>query len=408
MTEVREVDRERPRVAGPVACAIAVQLAIAGATVAVKLDSGRDDADIYFRYATLILEGKVPYRDFRVEYPPLSLPLFLVPALVARDVVAFKLAFGCEMLLFNAATVWLVAAWQRRHGRADVRLALVRYTILYLFLARLIVLRYDAAAMFLGFAASTWWSSGRAGPGGIAAALGALMKVFPAAVAVVAAPWELLRNRSPGRGLLTFTGTMTLGVLAWSAIGTPRGVAESLGYQLERGFEYGSLYSGVQMLAARAVGDEIDVVRDHAAWSSVTPWTRGLLKAVFPIQAGMILAVAATFYRRGMTNIVRYAGAAILAFIITSKVFSPQYLIWLLPFMAVLEGPFARRAFWFFAAGCTATLVAPAITSWAPRTGMTVILAYNIKNVLFLVLLAILLRSPISGGPSRDHHLASG
>jgi hypothetical protein len=65
-------------------------------------------------------------------------------------------------------------------------------------------------------------------------------------------------------------------------------------------------------------------------------------------------------------------------------------LIWLIPFIAVLEGPIARRGCWLFAAGCAATLMAPATTNFFPRTSAWVILAYNIKNVLFLALLVLL------------------
>src|SRR5262249_2524245 len=94
--------------------------------------------------------------------------------------------------------------------------------------------------------------------------------------------------------------------------------------------------------------------------------------------------------RRGMQDGVRYSGAAILAFIITGKVFSPQYLIWLLPFIAVLERPIARRGTGLFIAGCAATLIAPALTGSFPRTSLAVLLAYNVKNAVFLALLALL------------------
>src|SRR5262249_15571869 len=172
-----------------------------------------------------------------------------------------------------------------------------------------------------------------------------------------------------------------LGAAAWLAVGGFTGVSESLGYQLGRGFEYGSLFSGAQILAAKLIGAEIVIARDHAAWSSITPWSPQLSRLVFPIQLLAILTVWVVFGRRGMAEGVRYSGAAILAFIVTSKVFSPQYLIWLIPFIAVLEGPIARRGCWLFAAGCAATLVAPATTNVFPRTGAWVILAYNIKNV---------------------------
>ena len=388
----------------PVLIVVVVQVALTAATTAVKLRAGRDDTDIYFRYATLMREGKVPYRDFRVEYPPLALPLFLAAALASHDVAGFKIAFAGEMLIFNAATVWLVARWvQQTRGGDHVRIRLARYTVLYLLLSRLIVLRYDAATMYLGFAAAIWWFSGRRERGGFAAALGTLMKVYPAVVAMVAAPWDLTRpGPLRGRGLAAFIAALLLGSLAWLALGGRQGVVESLGYQLGRGFEYGSLYSGVQMLTAKAVGAEIAVVRDHAAWASVTPWSPRLLPVVLPLQALAIATVCGVFVRRGMIEGVRFSGAAILAFIITGKVFSPQYLIWLLPFIAVLDGPMARRGFWLFAAGCAATLIAPALTGPFARTDIPVILAYNIKNALFLVLLAVLTFGPRSGAVGSD------
>ena len=156
------------------------------------------------------------------------------------------------------------------------------------------------------------------------------------------------------------------------------------------------------MLAAKTVGAEIAVVRDHAAWASVTALSPLLLPLVLPIQALTIVTVCGVFWRRGMSEGVRFSGAAILAFILTGKVFSPQYLIWLLPFIAVLEGPLARRGFWLFAAGCAATLIAPALTGSFPRTGSPVILAYNLKNALFLALLAILTFGPRSGAVGSD------
>jgi hypothetical protein len=389
-------DAESPRTKWPtlrpVLVAVGVQLAITAATAAVKLRTGRDDADIYYSYVQLMLQGDVPYRDFRVEYPPLALPLFLAAGLVAHDVTGFKIAFAVEMLLFNAATVWLVAGWVvRTHGEGRVRNRLACYTALYLLLSRLMVSRFDGATMFLGFAAATGWFSGRATRGGVAAATGALMKVYPAVIAGVAAPWDLSRpGPRRGRGVAAFAMTLLIGSTGWLAIGGAQGVGESLGYQLGRGFEYGSLYSGLQMLAAKVAGAEIAVVRDHAAWASITPWSPNLLPIVLPVQAATILTVCVVFSRRGMTEGVRYSGAAILAFIITGKVFSPQYLLWMLPFVAVLEGPIARRGFWLFAAGCAATLIAPALTEWFSRTSLVVILAYNVKNALLLMVLAFL------------------
>ena len=387
----------RPKVLACVLVAVVLQAGLAVLTNLNKLrawpQSSFEDTDIYYRYATLALEGKIPYRDYSVEYPPLAVPLFLAPRAVARGLGGFKLAFAVEMLLFNAGTVFLVASWvERREGPGVVPARLAWYTFYFVILSRLIVSRYDAAPMFLGFGATVWWFSGRGRLGGLAAALGALVKVYPALVALLAGLWEWTRPRDGGgRGPSRFSWQRRLLRRAvWLALGGVGGVSRSLEYQLGRGFEYGSLYSGAQMLAAKLTGAEIVISRDHVSFSTITPWSARLLPLAFPVQSAAVLLVCGTFYRRGMTEEVRYSGSVVLAFIVFGRVFSPQYLIWLIPFLAALEGPIAARGRWLFAAGCAATLLAQGCIGKFSRTHIYVILAYNTKNFLLLWLLTLL------------------
>jgi hypothetical protein len=379
--------------------AIALQALLALLTTSMKLHAGTDDTDIYFRYARRARESAIPYRDYRVEYPPIAMPLFLLPSYVSSGLVSFRLAFAVEMLIFNAGTVWLIASWtEQNHGPVHVRSRLAWYTVFFLLLSRLVVSRFDSAPTFLAFAGSAWWFGGRGVLGGLALSIGAFMKVYPAVVVPLGAAWE--RTQSGGarqRGAMSFALSSLIGVLAWLALGGAHGVLASLDYQLGRGFEYGSVYSSIQMLGAKLAGARIDIVRDRAAWSSITPWSATLARAVFPLQTAAILMVWGAFLRRGMREGLRYSGAAVLALVVTGKVFSPQYLIWLMPFVAVLDAPIARRGCWIFAAGCAITLLAPALTAYFPRTSLWVILAYNLKNALFLWLFWVL-----TFGPSAD------
>ncbi|MCA1686318.1 MAG: DUF2029 domain-containing protein [Planctomycetia bacterium] len=383
--------------------AVAVQSLLAGLTNLGKFQPARpgsptrvDDTDLYFRYATLVLDGKTPYRDFLVEYPPLALPVFLAPGAVSRGLHGYKMAFAVEMLAFNALTVWVVAGRvEERDGPDRVPLRLAWYTVFVLLLSRFLVSRYDAAPMLLGFASAVWWATGRNRLGGLSAALGTCMKFYPALVAVFAGSRELLGVRkSRGRGTIVFTSTLFLGLGAWLAFDGPGGVSRSLGYHVGRGFEYGSLYSGLQLLAAKAVGGDILIARDHASYSSFTRWSPRLIPLVFPLQGFTVLLVWVIFNRRGGREVVRYSGAAILAFIVTGKVFSPQFLIWLIPFISVLEGSIAKRGRRVFAAGCLATLLAPSGTPYFPRTSYWIIVPYNVKNALFLWLLYVLVCGP--------------
>ena len=44
--------------------------------------------EIYYDYASRAVRGEIPYRDYLVEYPILSFPLFLIPRLVVSDLGA--------------------------------------------------------------------------------------------------------------------------------------------------------------------------------------------------------------------------------------------------------------------------------------------------------------------------------
>ena len=386
--------------------AAVIQATLALAISGARLRVGLEDTDGYYGHATMIRRGMVPYRDFPVEYPPMALPLFLAASFASRGPDGFKVAFAVEMLLFNAFAVLVVAWWVgRRQGEAAVPWRLAWYTLSFLILSRFVVTRYDAAPMAVGFAAAILWACGRTAAGGAVAAIGALAKVFPAVVAVVASVGDLRRGKARGRGAVAFALTSATGVAAWFALGGARGVSAAVRYHTGRGFEYGSLYSGAQMLAAKLAGAEITISRDHASYSSITAWSGAMTAWVLPLQAATLLLVCVVFARRGMGEGVRYSGAAVLAYIVTGKVFSPQYLIWLIPFMAVLEGPIAARGRRLFAAVCAMTLLAPAGLRSLPRTSLWVIVPYNARNALIVWLLLLLVFGPSSGRSDDDRDI---
>ena len=376
--------------------AAVIQAALALAISGARLQGGLEDTDAYSRHAAMIRQGMIPYRDFPVEYPPMALPVFLAASFASRGPAGFRVAFAVEMLLFNAVAVLLVARWVgTRQSAARVRPALAWYTLSFLILSRLMVTRYDGAPMALGFAAALAWASGRGVAGGVLASLGALAKVFPSMVAVVSMVGDLSRRKV--RGAVAFASTTIVGAAAWVVVGSTRGVSSALRYHTGRGFEYGSLYSGAQMLAAKLAGVEITIARDHASFSTITDWSGAMMAWVLPAQAAALATVCVVFARRGMRERVRYSGAAVLAYIITGKVFSPQYLIWLMPFMAVVDGPIAPRVRRLFATVCALTLLAPASLRTLPRTSLWVILPYNARNVLIVGLFLLLVFGPAAG-----------
>jgi len=57
-----------------------------------------------------------------------------------------------------------------------------------------------------------------------------------------------------------------------------------------------------------------------------------------------VVAVVFAAYRRKPVNDAAVVGALVVALILTSRLFSPQYLVWMLPFLALARTHGERRA----------------------------------------------------------------
>jgi hypothetical protein len=263
----------------------------------------------------------------------------------------------------------------------------------------LLIGRYDLAPMALGFAAAHWWFSGRNALGGMTAAAGALLKVFPGAIAAPAFVWEFSRpGPERGRGTLVFLTTLGLGSAFWLALGG-RGVLDSLRYHGERGLQVESLYAGILFLLGTMLGHEVPWVTDHRAMHIAPGWGSRMIPLALPIQLASIVLVAWRFKRSGMADGVRYAGAAILAFIITGKVLSPQFMVWLFPFTSVLGGDRGVRARRIFLLCCIiTTLIYPiGALGLVLNHNLGGIVLLNFRNALLIYLLVLFLSEGRNG-----------
>jgi hypothetical protein len=68
------------------------------------------DTPVYERYGEAMTDGRVPYRDFRVEYPPAALPMFVLPALGEGGSDRYRHRFEGLLVSLGVACVLLVAA----------------------------------------------------------------------------------------------------------------------------------------------------------------------------------------------------------------------------------------------------------------------------------------------------------
>src|SRR6266446_10221075 len=106
------------------------------------------DTPVYQRYGNAIADGKVPYRDFDVEYPPGALPVFALPGLAERGrdqnvSTGFRRSFESLMWLCGAAALAAMAVVLRtlRRSTASVWAALCFAAVAPLMLGSVILSR---------------------------------------------------------------------------------------------------------------------------------------------------------------------------------------------------------------------------------------------------------------------------
>ncbi len=114
-----------------------------------------------------------------------------------------------------------------------------------------------------------------------------------------------------------------------------------------------------------------------------------------PIQLLAMLVVAWRSVRADPADGLRLAGAAVLAFSVTGKVISPQYLIWVYPFVAAIDGPSGRVGRPIFLVASVLTLILYPWGFLALRDlHPSALILLNLRNLALVATLVTLLFLP--------------
>jgi uncharacterized membrane protein len=309
-----------------------------------------------------VFDGRVPYRDFFMEYPPGALPVFLPPAALGSD--HYNAAFKALMALCGAATIVLVALLLARLGAGALRLwsAVLLLALSPIALGPISLNTYDAWPALLTVGALALLLADL--PAASLAVLGLAFaaKVYPV---VLLLPALAFVSRTGGRAaalraLGAFAGVAALVVLPFLVL-APHGLAESFRAQASRSLQVESLGGSLLGVADRIGWYSATVVHrtGHAiSYDLVGSLPRGLAAASSVVQVFAVLAVV-WLYVRGRDEperLVASFAAAVAGFLAFTRFFSPQYLVWLIPLVALL-GPvewllagaaLALAQVWFF------------------------------------------------------------
>ena len=308
------------------------------------------DTPVYQRYGNEIAHGKVPYRDFQLEYPPGALPMFALPGLAqpghGQDVKpGFRRTFETLMWLCGAAALCAMALALRKLGGA-VWAPLLFAALAPLALGSVILSRFDLWPAALAAGATAALVSGRFRIGHALLGLGAAAKFYPGLLVplAVAYTWKR-RGRSEALVGLGLAAAVIAAVFLPFVILAPGGVWQSISVQLHRPLQVESLGAAVLLAAHHVFGLGVTGETSHGS-QNLAGTTANVVGAVSTLVQACLLVWIWTAFARGpgtAAAFVRAAAAAVCAFVAFDKVLSPQFLIWLIPVVPLVRG---RRGVW--------------------------------------------------------------
>ncbi|GAC1323220.1 MAG: glycosyltransferase 87 family protein [Mycobacteriales bacterium] len=281
-------------------------------------------------YAEGLAKGERPYLDHPVEYPVVIGGLMQAAASTVRvlpaplrargfyDLTALFLA-GCALVV--TLTTSRLAGRRRPWDAAMVALApvlIVEGTI-----------NWDLAAAALTGLAMLAWARRRPGWAGVFLGLGTATKLYPALLLL--ALFLLCLRAGRLRPWVTATAAaaaawLVVDVPVWVA--APGGFARFFAFSRTRGVDWGSLWYAVEHVRGRAL-DSVVAGGSPARLNALV-----MMSLVLGLVGIALLALRAA--RR--PRLAQVVFLVLVAFLLTNKVYSPQYSLWILP-LAVLARP---------------------------------------------------------------------
>jgi len=332
------------------------------------------DIGLYKFFAESFLAGQTPYFDFKVEYPPLTLVLFVIPGFLAKLFGGFETIYRLQMALFDFGCLVLIGPLSHHIFKADKRgvfISRIVYLVLGVLLFQIIYDRFDIAvaflimfSLYLALVREKWTFAY------IVLWLATLIKLFPVILLPLFIITQARMSKNGKRAAsnlgyslgFLFIALIVLQIIFgnwWETV---------LGYHGKRGIQIESLYAAIA-LVAREFGTPAALNHEFGAYQISNSFTAFMANISPIIIVFSIILLYYGFHRlasgpldiaRRRQSLVKAVLAALLVFIVFNKVLSPQYLLWLIPLAAVTmhtrKDYYSTLPLWILTVGATAFL----------------------------------------------------
>ena len=320
----------------------AVLLALSFYALISWLEQGQlSDVPVYLHYSRLVRGGAMPYRDFKFEYPPAALPALLLPAYMTWS---YATSFAVLMGACGAGCIAAAGSALRAVGAGAARTwaALLAIGVAPLLLGSLFDTRFDLWPTLLAFGALAAIVRQRSVASGILLGLGFAAKLWPAVLLPIAIAhlWRQRGRRGAVAVVIAFVAVAAACFIPFAVL-APDGLRAMFADQLDRPLQVESLGAAVLMAAQHLGMRPLATVSTHGA-QALSGRGAGLAADLSTaLEITVVVAIWIVFARRrdaSGESALLAAAAAVSALVAFDKVLSPQYLIWLVPFVLLVRG----------------------------------------------------------------------
>ena len=363
-----------------------------------RVSGTHPDLNLYRDCAEKIAAGLTPYRDFQIEYPPLALVPCVIPWMIGKGQVS---ADSYRFLFLAANAVYLIAIagatfiFARRVRLSSWRCigALSLYAGVT---APLVPWRYDLFPAMLTAFALLAVSRNRPLATGIFLGFGIAAKLYPIVVLPVIGVYYMSKREWRPMWILVAgcAGTVFLVALPFYLIAGD-GLLVFLHYHQQRGVQIESVTGGLFMLVCVLQHGFAPIGLSYGAWHLHSPFSDALAplhSILFVSVYALFLGIAYSRFRLSksesqesrLLELSQLCAAALLIFMLTNKVLSPQYLAWLFPFAALFP---IRQAIWFVGVGAITMVIVPFCYGALLSCELWAVILLNLRNAMMVVLL---------------------